>query len=78
MGIVVPIRPFLAGRAFEPETINEMGIAFERACATMGLRDTDDQVTQLVAQKIIQLVERGVVGADRLSSLAIQELTGRE
>jgi hypothetical protein len=75
---VVPIRPFLSGRAFEPETINEMGIAFERACTAMGLRSADDQVTQLVAQKIIQLVERGVTGADQLTSLAIKELTGRE
>jgi hypothetical protein len=76
--VQVPIRPFLAGRAFEPETITEMGIAFERACTAMGLRHANDQVTQLVAQKIVQLVERGVAGADDLSSLAIKELTGRE
>ena len=74
----MPIRPFLAGRAFEPEVVAEMGIALERACRAMGLRDTDDQGTQLVAQKIIQRVERGVVGADKISSQAIQELTGRD
>lgn len=77
VGITVPIRPFLAGRAFEPETINEMGIALERACAAMGLRDTDDQITQLVAEKIIELAQRGVVGADTLSAMAVKELTGK-
>jgi len=74
----MPIRPFLAGRAFEPETIAEMALALDRACAAMGLRVTDDMATELVAEKIIELVERGVVGADKLYSLAIKELTGRE
>jgi hypothetical protein len=74
----MPIRPFFAGRPFEPETITEMGDALERACAAMGLSQTDDQVTQLVAEKIVQLVQRGVVGVEMLSSLAIKELAGRE
>lgn len=69
---------FLAARAFDPDTIIQMAAALERACAAMGLRGTDDQVAQLVAQKIIQLVERGVAGADKLSSQAIRELTERE
>ena len=73
------IRPFFAGRVFEPETITVMSVAFERACADMGLRaDSNDHATALVAEKIIQLIERGVVGADQLSSLAVKELTGRE
>ncbi|MGA7429385.1 MAG: hypothetical protein WBQ24_18545 [Xanthobacteraceae bacterium] len=71
----MPIRPFLAGRAFEPETINEMGLALERACAAMGLRVINDMATELVAEKIIQLVDRGVAGADALSSTAVRELT---
>jgi hypothetical protein len=64
---------------FEPETISTMSAAFERACAAMGLRhDSDDQATGLVAEKIMQLVQRGVEDAEHLLSLAIQELTGRE
>jgi len=34
--------------------------------------------TELVAEKIVELVERGVVGADQLCAFAIKELTGRE
>lgn len=57
--------------------ITVMSVAFERACADMGLRaDNDDEATGLVAEKIIQLVQRGVVGADELSALAIKELAG--
>jgi hypothetical protein len=74
----MPIRPFLAGRAFEPETITQMAVALERACAAMGLRTGDDIATELVAEKIIELVERGVVGVDNLCSQAIKELTSRE
>jgi hypothetical protein len=74
----MPIRPFLAGRAFEPETITEMGLVLDRACEAIGLRVTGDMATELVAQKIIELVERGVVGSDELCSLAVKELTGRE
>ena len=74
----MPIRPFLAGRAFEPETITQMGIALERACETMGLRNTDNMASRMVAEKIIELVERGVVGAAELCSLAVKELTGGE
>jgi hypothetical protein len=74
----MPIRPFLAGRAFEPETITQMAVALERACAAMGLRTRDDMATELVAEKIIELVERGVVGVDKLCSQAIKELTSRE
>jgi hypothetical protein len=74
----MPIRPFLAGRAFEPETIAEMGAAFERACREMQLRDIDDIATQEVAQKIIELVQRGVAGTDALSSQAVKELTGAD
>ncbi len=38
-------RPFLAGRAFEPETIQEMSLALERACGTLRLRLIDDAMT---------------------------------
>ena len=73
----MPIRPFLAGRAFEPETITQMAVALERACAVMRLRVGDNQMTELVAEKIIELVERGVAGADDLCAQAVKELTGR-
>jgi hypothetical protein len=68
---LVPIRPFLAGQAFEPETIREMSLALESVCETLGLRLIDDPATRLVAQKIIELSQRGIRG-DSLRVMALQ------
>jgi hypothetical protein len=73
----MPIRPFLSGRAFDPETITEMSEALRRTCDAMQLRNVDDLATTLVAEKIIELVDRGVKGVEALTSLAVQELTGK-
>jgi hypothetical protein len=49
----MPIRPFLAGQAFEPEIIREMSLALETVCAKLVLPLNDDPATRLVASKII-------------------------
>jgi hypothetical protein len=74
----MPIRPFLRDHAFDPDTITEMSLAFERVCDIMGLRVVDDAVTRIVAQKIIELVQRGVKGADELQRLALSEIKATE
>ena len=56
----MPIRPFLAGQAFEPEVIREMSLALESVCNTLELRLTDDPAARLVASKIIKLAQRSV------------------
>jgi hypothetical protein len=37
----MPIRPFLAGQAFDPETISKMSAAFENVCAALGMKLVD-------------------------------------
>ena len=69
----MPIRPFLGSRPFDPETITEMSLALERVCEVLGLRAIDDAMTRLVAQKIIELVDRGVKGADEIERLTLIE-----
>ena len=39
----MPITPYLAGQAFEPELIREMALALQNVCDTLKLRLTDDQ-----------------------------------
>jgi hypothetical protein len=51
----MPITPYLAGQAFEPELIREMSLALETVCDTLNLRLTDDANTRLVASKIVEL-----------------------
>jgi hypothetical protein len=73
MWFSVPITPYLAGQAFEPEAIREMSIALESVCDTLKLRLTDDPNTRLVASKIIELAQRGVKDAATLSAMTLKE-----
>jgi hypothetical protein len=68
-----PITPFLRGQAFDPETIEAMGKAFVTTCETLGLSEQDAALTQLVAQKIIVLAERGLKTTTALHLAAIKE-----
>ncbi len=40
----MPIRPFLAGQAFEPEIIRQMSLALENVCAKFVLPLNDVQL----------------------------------
>jgi hypothetical protein len=69
----MPITPYLAGQAIEPEVIREMSLALESVCDTLKLRLTDDANTRLVATKIIELAQRGVRDAPSLSAMTLKE-----
>ncbi len=69
----MPIRPFLAGQAFDPEIIAAMSAALESVCKTLGLSVVDDAVTRLVAEKIIELAQRGMRDAAVLSATTLAE-----
>jgi hypothetical protein len=67
VGGSVAIIPFLNGQAFEPETVEAMGLALKKACKSLGLVDNkSDPAIQLVATKIIELARRGEKDAERL------------
>jgi hypothetical protein len=69
----MPIRPYLAGEAFEPELILQMSLALESVCETLELSFIDDPATRLVASKIIELAQRGVHDAPTLSAMTLRE-----
>jgi hypothetical protein len=69
----MPIRPFLADQAFEPELLGQMSLALETVCAKLQLNLTDDPATRLVASKIIELAQRGVRDAPSLSAMTLKE-----
>ena len=72
----MPIRAFLAGQEFDPETITVMSAALESVCKTLGLSLVDDPATRLVAQKIVELTQRGIRDATVLSAATLTELNG--
>jgi hypothetical protein len=69
----MPIRPFLAGQAFDPETIAEMSAALASVCEALSLKLIDDGATRLVAEKIIELAQRGVKDVATLSAMTLEQ-----
>jgi len=67
------ITPFLQGQAFDPETVQAMANALVATCEALGLSDRDDAMTQLVAEKIIELAKRGLKNPRALHFAAIKE-----
>jgi hypothetical protein len=74
----MPIRPFLFGRAFDPETIDRMSEALEGVCETLNLKLADGPETQLVAQKVIELAQRGVRDVATLRTMTLSEFKYKE
>jgi hypothetical protein len=68
----VPITPFLRGQAFDPELVNAMGAALSKTCDALGLTERSDAT--LVAEKIIELAERGLRNPTAIQRMAITEL----
>src|SRR5262249_9546052 len=60
------ITPFLQAQAFDPETIQAMANALVTTREALGLSDRDDAMTQLVAEKIIELAKRGLKNSTAL------------
>ena len=69
----MPIRPFLSSQAFEPETLREMSLALEKVCDALSLKMVDDAATRLIAEKIIELAQRGVQDVAALTSMTLKE-----
>jgi hypothetical protein len=53
----MPIRPYLDGQKFDPETIRVMGLAFEMAVVALRLTDRGDLVNEILAHRIIDLAK---------------------
>lgn len=69
----MPITPFLREEAFDPEAIEAMSSAFVKACASLGLVDRSDQMTELVARMIIETAQRGIRNSTALYFSVMQE-----
>ncbi len=68
----MPITPYLAHQAFQPEDIKIMSAAFAAACDAMRLKIGDDPATRLVAEKVIELAQRGIRDPNMLRKLTLE------
>jgi hypothetical protein len=62
----MPIRPFLDGHRFDPETVLVMGVAFEMTLASLRLADRGDLANDMIAHKIIDLAKAGERDPEKL------------
>jgi hypothetical protein len=69
----MPITPFLAHQAFEPEVIEIMSAAYVAACDALRLKVGDDPATRLVAEKVIELAQRGIRDPIMLRTMTLKE-----
>ena len=70
----MPIRPFLNGQTFDPETARLVGIAFETARAAIKRRA--DLSDEMIARTIIVLAKAGERDVDVLCEAALNAPTG--
>lgn len=72
------ITPFLARQPFDPEIIAVMSTAFTAVCGALGLNPGDDPATRIIAEKIIELAQRGIRDAATLQSMTLSEFEPRQ
>ncbi|HEV3188853.1 MAG TPA: hypothetical protein VGY54_00075 [Polyangiaceae bacterium] len=68
-----PIIPFRSGQEFDPETVEAMGQAFVATCESLGLSDRNGAMAKLVAEKIIELAQRGIKKSTELHFVAMND-----
>jgi hypothetical protein len=61
----MPIRKYIPGSAFDPETVAHMVTAFETLSLILNL-DPNDPLVETVAKKIISLASQGVTDPDEI------------
>jgi hypothetical protein len=68
------IRRLIPNTAFGPKDIARLVAAYEPTLRALRLKDRDDPITQLVAEKIIAIGRLGIEDPDEISKLALKEL----
>ena len=65
----MPIRPFLGGQTFDPETTRLMGVAFETTRAAV--KRPADLTDEMIARTIIELAKAGECNVEVLCEAAL-------
>ena len=74
-GIQMPITPFLSGKPFEPETLQNMSAAFEAACEKIGLIIRHDPATEMVAKFVVELAQTGMHDFESLLAATLERFS---
>ena len=78
MGDVMPIRKYIPGATFGPETIKDMTTAFERIRVILNLENPNDPLIEVVAKKVISLACQGVLDPKEIERRVIADTEQRK
>jgi hypothetical protein len=70
----MPDKTGLSDWSFRPEVIEAMRTAYRMACDAPLLRNSADERTALVAEKIVELAQAGETDPERLCTGALRRL----
>ncbi|MGA2995816.1 hypothetical protein [Bradyrhizobium sp.] len=68
------IRRILQNTPMEPEDIRRLVTAYEQTLRALSLKNRDDQITRLVAEKVIEVAQTGIRDPAQISERVIREL----
>ena len=68
------IRRLIQSALFGPKNIERLVVAHELTLRALGLKDRDDLITQLVAEKIIAIGRLGIEDPAEISKVTLKEL----
>jgi hypothetical protein len=68
------IQSLLKTTTFGPEEIERLVTAYQQTLRALNLKDRNDPITQLVAEKIIAIGRLGIEDPAEISKLALKEL----
>jgi len=69
----MPIRKYIAGSVFSPDTIARMTTALEGVRTVLNLHDPNDPMIETVAKKIVSLASQGVTDPDEIRRLVLAD-----
>ena len=74
----MPITGYLSHQTFEPEIIETMSAAFVAACDALCLKIGADPAVRFVAEKVIELAQRGIRDPVMLRKMTLKEFGLRD
>ena len=72
----MPIRPYLDGHPFDPETVRLLGLAFDLTRAALKIEDGNEQAKEVLAEKLIELAQQGERDPEQLCEWVLKWVRG--
>jgi hypothetical protein len=73
-GFSMPIRKFLKGQVFDPETLAAMSRALTDACQSVGRKVIDNEETRAIAARIVEAARDGERDPEKFKAAALKGL----